>query len=117
MMKTTKTEKEEENIPIIIWAGRGDFKILAKELGNRGGTGRDNRKVRMLLSSLFEMGWQGDGGGGDRYKSDPLYKLIGEIGIHLTFNNLGITRRIKIKAQLSSLSKKRQNFSKKKHSK
>lgn len=37
----------------------GDFKILAKELGNRGGTGRDNRKVRMLLSSLFEMGVAG----------------------------------------------------------
>lgn len=39
--------------------GGRDFKILAKELGNRGGTGKDNRKVRMLLSSLIEMGVAG----------------------------------------------------------
>lgn len=37
------------------------FKILAKELGNRGGTEIDVRKVRMLLSSLLEMKVAGTG--------------------------------------------------------
>lgn len=83
---------------------------------------------RVALFSLFETGVARTGISTDplcflllfEYSclQDPLYKLIGEIGINLTFNNLEVTSRIKIKAKLFKFIQKRLIFKRtKKHSK
>lgn len=95
-------DNEEENVWLTIWGGR-DLNILSKELRTwRWGRKRQQGQESLLLSFPY-LGWKKRGAG---RSTDALYKLMRETGVNMPFSNLGVTSRIKMKAQLSSLSKK-----------